>query len=68
MIKFIKRDFRSVKEALGFMIGKDVPVGIAILYYIIVGLIALPLMPFIWIYYLIEMRKIRKIMKEYEAE
>lgn len=50
MIKYIKNDFKSVREGLNSITGREVPIGIAIPYYIIVGLIALPLMPFALLY------------------
>lgn len=50
MIKFIKNDYKRVIEALGYLVGRKIPFGIGLLYYIIVGAIALPFMPFAWLY------------------
>ena len=43
MINYIKNDFNNVRAALSCMFGKNIPVGIVIPYYIIVGLLTLPL-------------------------
>lgn len=64
MIKFIKRDFNNVRGALGYLLKKDCPFGIALFWYIIVGSIALLFAPIIFIIYKLEMRKLRNLFKE----
>lgn len=53
MIKFIKNDYKQVIEALGYLVGRKIPFGIGLLYYIIVGAIALPFVPLVYIWRLI---------------
>jgi hypothetical protein len=48
MINWIKRDFITVREALGYLVKKEVPMGIAVLYYVILGIITLPLALILW--------------------
>ena len=67
MINFIKNDFRSVREALGYLVRREVPVGIAILYYVIVVAFTMILAPFIWIGCMITVkhyeRKLKRMME-----
>jgi hypothetical protein len=49
MINWIKRDFSSVREAWGYLLHREIPIGIAILYYVIIGCITIPLTPLIWV-------------------
>lgn len=64
MINYIKNDFRRVREAWGYLVGKEIPVGMFIPYYIVVGILTLPITLLMWIYYKI---KIKRLMKEWEA-
>lgn len=65
MIKHIKNDYKNVTEALGYVVGRKIPLGIGILYYIIVGAIMLPFMPFIWIYYKLYLLKVKRYLNKY---
>lgn len=47
IITFIKNDFVNVREHLSYKFGRKIPLGIYLPYYIIVGLIVLPILPFI---------------------
>lgn len=57
MINFIKNDFRSVREAMNYLVNRKVPLGIVILYYVVAGLLLLPLAPFVWLIYKIQLRR-----------
>lgn len=59
MINYIKNDFRSVRDSLGYFLGKVIPLWIAIPYYVIVGIIALPFVPFVWVWYKIQMKRLK---------
>lgn len=54
IITFIKNDFVNVREYWSCKFGRQIPLGIYLPYYIIVGLIALPTLPFIVLYYWIK--------------
>ena len=45
MIKYIKNDFKSVRAALSYGYGRNIPMWFMIPYYTIIGLLALPLIP-----------------------
>ena len=54
IITFIKNDFVNVRAHMSYAYGRNIPLGLFIPYYIIIGLIALPMLPFIWLYYRIK--------------
>lgn len=58
MIQWIINDFKNVRGSLSYLIGKDIPLWISILYYITVGIIVLPFAPFVWIWYKIQMKRL----------
>jgi len=64
MMNKIINDFKSVREQLGYYFGREIPLWIAILYYVIVGALVLPFLPFlrVWLN-----RKIKKMFEEDEA-
>ena len=64
MINFIKNDYRRVKGYLEYSIGKKIPNGIVLSYYIIVGAIVLPFIPFIKVWCNYEIKKMEREMKE----
>ena len=64
MIKFIKNDYRNVTEALEYLVGRKIPFGICLLYYIIVGAIALPFAPFAWLYCKIQILRLNREFKK----
>jgi len=67
MIAFIKRDFRRVHEALNLWTGKQVPMGLFVLYYILMLPVALLLTPYA-IYVVIKQNQaMKKIFKDWEA-
>lgn len=66
MIKWFKRDFNSVRGAIYLLCNREIPVGIAILYYILMLPIGLLLMPFAKIWSIFYLRKINKELEEDE--
>lgn len=66
MINFIKKDFNSVREAMSYIsiFGREIPLGIIILYYIIMAPIGLLLYPIVKIWSILYLRKIRKGFKD----
>lgn len=54
IITFIKNDFVNVRDNLSCKFGREIPLGIYLPYYIIGGLISLPILPFIVLYYWIK--------------
>lgn len=64
MIKFIKNDYKSSTMALEYLVGRKIPFGIKLLYYIIVGAIALPLYPFAWLYCKIQLIRLNREFKK----
>jgi hypothetical protein len=72
MIRWIKNDFMCVREALGCLINRRIPFGIAILYYIIVGVLAAPLGIACWIYLIVwrkvTLRKLDKTFGKYTRD
>lgn len=49
MIKFIKNDYRSVKEALESRLKRRIPNWLFVIYYVLLFCIAVPLTPFVFI-------------------
>ena len=49
IINYLKNDFIKVRFYLGLQFNREIPFGIALLYYVVVGIIVLPLVPFAWI-------------------
>lgn len=66
MMKSIKRDFNNVRLELSYLSNRNVPVGIALLYYIIAAPIGLLLYPFAKIWSKILLKKMDKEMKEWD--
>ncbi len=67
MINYIKRDFNSVRNTLEGWCKRSIPTGIFLIYYIIVGVIAIPfytLIPFIKLYFKWKVNRIIKQMGE----
>lgn len=64
MIKFIKNDYKMVTMALEYLVGRNIPFGIKLLYYVIVGAIALPFVPFMWIWYKITILRFDREFKK----
>jgi hypothetical protein len=66
-INFVKRDFESIHKILEGSIGRTIPKWIVVTYYVIVGLMALPLTLCVLIWSIWRINKIMKIMeKEWE--
>jgi len=63
MIKFIKNDFIRGREALNEVVGRRIPLGSYILYYVIGFILSLPLRLCAIIWYRYKIRKIEKILK-----
>jgi len=64
MIKYFKNDFKSVKGAIDYITNNRIPVGIIILWYMIMAPIGFILLPFEKIWSMIVLRKIDKIYRE----
>ena len=58
IINFIKKDFVNVRANLSYVRGRNIPLGIFIPYYIIIGFFTLPMTPFVWLYYKIKIKRI----------
>lgn len=66
MIQYFRNDFWGVWMALNMVVGgKGVPFGIALLYYIVVLPFALIIMPFVYLFYHIQIRRLRKELRGY---
>jgi len=66
IIKFIRRDFSSVSEAMNYLCKRELPKGILILYYIVAGSVTLLVSPFLAIWYYWYKRKNNKMFKEWD--
>ena len=66
MINFIKRDFNGVSMALEYLVGRKIPFGIKLVYYIIVGAVALPFVPFAWLRCKIQLKRFENELKKYK--
>lgn len=64
MINYIKGDFWRVKEASEEVLGRHIPLWVFTPYYIIVGLLALPILPIVWLVYTIKFKRMMKIIYE----
>ena len=64
MIKYIKNDYKRSTMALEYLVGRKIPFGIKLLYYVIVGAIALPFMPFVWLYCKYQLKKFDREFKK----
>jgi len=64
MIKFIKKDFRSVRAAINILSSNRIPLGIIILYYIIVAPICFLLYPFVKVWSILYLRRIYKELRD----
>jgi hypothetical protein len=67
MLKKLKNDFISVRWSLGYVVGREIPLWIAILYYATLAPICLLLWPLGKFYMWCMMRRFIKIQKEWEA-
>ncbi len=65
MIQYFRNDFEKVWFALSIVVGKEVPFGLALLYYIVALPIALIIMPFILLIYQIQIRRLKKELRSY---
>ncbi len=63
-IKFIKNDFNNVKGAIYLLLGRRIPLGIIMLYYILVAPLCLLLYPFVKVWSMIILRKCLKEIEE----
>jgi uncharacterized integral membrane protein len=68
MINKIKWDFMGVKWQLEYLVKRDIPMGIAILYYVVVGVIMLPFYPIMWVSTKIYLRRLEKQCEKLERE
>ena len=64
MINFIKNDFKRTRNGLNELTGKEVPLGIFVIYYVVVGLLVLPLYPFVRLYIYLKFKKLIKELEE----
>jgi hypothetical protein len=65
MIQYFRNDFARVWFALNMVVGKEVPFGLALLYYIVALPFALIAMPFILLIYQIQIRRLKKELRSY---
>lgn len=68
LINFIKADFASVYFAWNQVFGKVIPKWMIILYYVIVGIICLPALPFVLMWRQYQMWQLDKWFKEVDEE
>jgi len=66
MIKFIKRDFNNISFSMNCLCNKELPIGILVLYYIVMLPIGLLMTPFAKIWSMIILRKMDKELKQWD--
>jgi len=65
MIKFIKRDFNNISFSMNCLCKRELPIGILVLYYIVMLPLGLLTTPFAWVYSKIVLRKMNKEIKKW---